>query len=81
MTAAARSVQVSAHRAPSLHAHAGAATVNLRHVEYFHDHQRIERLLFDGTLDPLDGVLSPEPAQPGLGLELRTSDAEKYRRL
>jgi L-alanine-DL-glutamate epimerase-like enolase superfamily enzyme len=62
-------------------AHVGAATVNLRHVEYFHDHQRIEQLLFDGTLDPLDGVLSPEPGQPGLGLELRTSDAEKYRRL
>lgn len=54
---------------------------NLRHVEYFHDHQRIEQLLFDGTLDPLDGVLSPEPGQPGPGLELRTSDAEKYRRL
>ena len=54
---------------------------NLRHVEYFHDHQRIERMLFDGTLDPLGGVLSPDPGQPGLGLELRTSDAEKYRRL
>jgi L-alanine-DL-glutamate epimerase-like enolase superfamily enzyme len=79
--AAARSVPVSAHCAPNLHAHVGAATVNLRHVEYFHDHQRIEQLLFDGTLDPLDGVLSPEPGQPGLGLELRTSDAEKYRRL
>ncbi len=79
--AAAHGVQVSAHCAPNLHAHVGAATANLRHVEYFHDHQRIEQLLFDGTLDPLDGALFPEPGQPGLGLELRTADAEKYRRL
>jgi L-alanine-DL-glutamate epimerase-like enolase superfamily enzyme len=74
-------LQVSAHCAPNLHAHVGAATENLRHIEYFHDHQRIEQLLFDGTLDPLGGVLSPDPGQPGLGLELRITDAEKYRRL
>ena len=67
--AAAHSVQVSAHCAPNLHAHVGAATVNLRHVEYFHDHQRIEQLLFDGTLDPLDGVAVPgtRPARAGPG--------------
>jgi len=79
--AAGQSMEISAHCAPNLHAHAGAATPNLRHVEYFHDHQRIEQLLFDGTLDPLGGVLSPDPSQPGLGLELRITDAEKYRRL
>jgi len=64
-----------------VHAHVGAATENLRHIEYFHDHQRIEQLLFEGTLDPLGGVLSPDPGRPGLGLELRITDAEKYRRL
>jgi len=79
--AAGHCLQVSAHCAPNLHAHVGAATENLRHVEYFHDHQRIEQLLFDGTLDPLGGVLSPDPGQPGLGLEPRITDAEKYRRL
>jgi L-alanine-DL-glutamate epimerase-like enolase superfamily enzyme len=79
--AAGHCLQVSAHCAPNLHAHVGAATENLRHIEYFHDHQRIEQLLFDGTLDPLGGVLSPDPGQPGLGLELRITDAEKYRRL
>ena len=52
---------------------------NLRHVEYFHDHQRIERMLFDGTLDPAGGVLRPDPGQPGLGLTLREADAEPYR--
>jgi len=78
--AAALGMQVSAHCAPNLHAHVGAAAPNLRHVEYFHDHQRIERLLFDGTLDPQGGALSPDPGRPGLGLELRTADAEQYRR-
>jgi L-alanine-DL-glutamate epimerase-like enolase superfamily enzyme len=78
--AAAHSMQVSGHCAPNLHAHVGAAVPNLRHVEYFHDHQRIERLLFDGTLDPQDGALAPDPDQPGLGLQLRTADAERYRR-
>jgi L-alanine-DL-glutamate epimerase-like enolase superfamily enzyme len=78
--AAAHSTAVSAHCAPNLHAHVGAAVPNLRHLEYFHDHQRIERLFFDGALDPRGGVLTPDPDRPGLGMELRTADAERYRR-
>ena len=77
--AAAHNVQVSGHCAPNLHAQVAAAVPNLRHLEYFHDHQRIERMLFDGTLDPAGGVLSPDPGRPGLGLELRSADAERYR--
>ena len=65
--------------APNLHAHAAAAVPNLRHLEYFHDHQRIERMLFDGTLDPEGGTLAPDPGRPGLGLELRSADAKPYR--
>jgi len=53
---------------------------NLRHIEYFHDHQRIERMFFDGALDPAGGMLRPDPARPGLGMELRTADAERFRR-
>jgi hypothetical protein len=71
---------VSAHCAPNLHAHAGVAVPNLRHVEYFHDHQRIERMLFDGALGPGGGVLTPAPDRPGLGLVLKVADAERYRR-
>jgi L-alanine-DL-glutamate epimerase-like enolase superfamily enzyme len=77
--AAAHNLQVSGHCAPNLHARVGAAVPNLRHVEYFHDHQRIERLLFDGALDPDGGVLTPDPARPGLGLALRENDADQYR--
>jgi L-alanine-DL-glutamate epimerase-like enolase superfamily enzyme len=78
--AAAHSMQVSAHCAPTLHAQVGAATANLRHVEYFHDHQRIDRLLFDGALDAHGGVLTPDPGRPGLGVQLRAADAQQYRR-
>ena len=78
--AAAHNLQVSGHCAPNLHARVGVAVPNLRHVEYFHDHQRIERMLFDGALDPDGGILTPDADQPGLGLTLRESDAERYRR-
>ena len=77
--AAAHNVQVSGHCAPNLHAQVGVAVPNLRHLEYFHDHQRIERMLFDGALDPAGGVLTPDPDHPGLGLILRSADAERYR--
>jgi L-alanine-DL-glutamate epimerase-like enolase superfamily enzyme len=77
--AAAHNLQVSAHCCPSLHAHVGVAAPNLRHVEYFHDHQRIERMLFDGAPEPVAGALTPDPAAPGLGLRLRAADAERYR--
>jgi L-alanine-DL-glutamate epimerase-like enolase superfamily enzyme len=77
--AAAHNVQVSGHCAPNLHAQVAVGVPNLRHLEYFHDHQRIERMLFDGTLDPAGGVLTPDPDRPGLGLELRSADAERYR--
>jgi L-alanine-DL-glutamate epimerase-like enolase superfamily enzyme len=78
--AAAHNLPVSAHCAPSLHAHVGVAVPNLRHVEYFHDHQRIEGLLFDGTLSPEGGTLTPDPGRPGLGMTLRLADAERFRR-
>jgi L-alanine-DL-glutamate epimerase-like enolase superfamily enzyme len=78
--AAAHNVQISGHCAPNLHAHVAGCVPNLRHVEYFHDHQRIEQLLFDGTLSPKGGVMTPDPDRAGLGMTVRTADAEAYRR-
>ncbi|HEX4255004.1 MAG TPA: enolase C-terminal domain-like protein [Streptosporangiaceae bacterium] len=72
-------LEISGHCAPHLHAHAAAAVPNFRHLEWFHDHVRIESMFFDGTLDPTGGVIRPAPARPGLGLEFRAADAEKYR--
>ena len=72
-------VPFSAHCAPQIHAHAGCAIGPLRHCEYFHTHARAERLLFDGVLAPVDGALAPDPRRPGLGIELKGADAERYR--
>lgn len=74
----ARSLPLSAHTAPALHVPACCATVPLRHLEYFHDHVRMERMLFDGAPEPVDGALHPDPSRPGFGLELKRSDAASY---
>lgn len=74
----AHQVPFSAHCAPQLHAHACCAIGPLRHLEYFHDHARIERMLFDGALTPTDGALRPDPTRPGLGIELKAREAEDF---
>jgi L-alanine-DL-glutamate epimerase-like enolase superfamily enzyme len=71
-------IPLSAHCAPAVSAHACCAVEGLAHLEYFHDHVRVERLLFDGAVDPSSGVLEPDRSRPGLGLELRRADAERY---
>ena len=66
--AASASLDVSAHCAPNLHAQVGVAVPNLRHVEYFHDHQRIEGIFFDGVVDPGGGgCFAPTRAAAGWG--------------
>lgn len=75
---AAHGLDLSAHCAPAISAHAFCAVQRLRHLEYFHDHVRIERLLFDGTLSPEDGALKPDQTRAGLGLVLKHRDAERY---
>jgi L-alanine-DL-glutamate epimerase-like enolase superfamily enzyme len=72
-------VPFSAHCAPQIHAHAACSIGRLRHCEYFHTHVRAEALLFDGVLEPRDGALWPDPVRPGLGIELKHADAERFR--
>ena len=74
----ATATPLSTHCAPSLHAHPACAAKRVRHVEYFHDHARIEQLFFDGALTPRDGALHPDLSRPGLGLELKRADARRY---
>jgi L-alanine-DL-glutamate epimerase-like enolase superfamily enzyme len=74
----ARNMPFSAHCAPAISAHACCAMESLEHLEYFHDHARVEGLLFDGTLDPSGGALHPDRSRPGLGLELKRADAAAY---
>jgi L-alanine-DL-glutamate epimerase-like enolase superfamily enzyme len=77
--AQARGLDISGHCAPHAHAHAAAAVPNLRHLEWFHDHVRIERILFDGVLHPGGGSITPGGGEPGLGLTLNTERAQQYR--
>jgi L-alanine-DL-glutamate epimerase-like enolase superfamily enzyme len=74
----ARSIPLSAHCAPSLHAHLGCSLLPLRHLEYFYDHARIESMLFDGALTPRDGALYPDRSRPGIGVELKEGDAARF---
>jgi L-alanine-DL-glutamate epimerase-like enolase superfamily enzyme len=72
-------IDLSGHCAPQLSVHALCAVPRLRHLEYFHDHVRVERLLFDGVLEPERGELRPDRGRPGHALQLRRADAERYR--
>lgn len=69
---------ISAHCAPSLHMHVACAVPQFRHVEYFHDHARIESMLFDGFIPPRNGELRPDRSRPGMGLAFKNRDAERF---
>ncbi len=72
-------IALSLHCAPQLHAHVACALGRLVHLEYFYDHQRIERMLFDGALVPQKGELVPDLSIAGAGIELKKVDLERYR--
>ena len=75
----ARPLPLSAHCGPTVHMHLACAARALRHVEYFHDHVRIESMLFDGFRPAQnDGCMHPDFARPGLGIEFKEKDAERY---
>jgi L-alanine-DL-glutamate epimerase-like enolase superfamily enzyme len=75
----AQHVDLSGHCAPALHLHAACAASRLRHLEWFHDHVRIEHMLFDGAPEPHDGAISPDFSSPGFGLAFKNRDAERFR--
>lgn len=77
--AAAHGIGFSGHCAPAISAAPASAAPSLRHLEWFHDHVRLESMLFDGTLSPRGGTITPRPDAPGNGLTLRTMDAESFR--
>lgn len=76
--AEAFNIPLSSHCAPSLHIAAGCALAPFRHMEWFHDHVRIEEMLFDGFRRPERGRVRPDLGRPGLGLEFKGADAERF---
>lgn len=74
----AHCIPLSGHCAPSLHLHPSSSVTRLRHLEYFHDHVRIENMLFDGVSKVEDGCLKPDLSRPGMGIELKRQDAKRF---
>lgn len=74
----AHNIQLSGHTAPALHTHAACAVPFFKNLEYFHDHVRIERMLFDGLPELHNGELQPDLSRPGIGLELKRTEAKKF---
>ena len=72
-------IDLSGHCAPSLHRHVACAIQRLRHLEWFHDHVRIEHMLFDGAPKPEGGAIRPDLSRPGLGIEFKAKDAERFK--
>ncbi len=75
----AHHIDLSGHCAPALHRHVACAAPRLRHLEWFHDHVRIEHMLFDGAPTPCDGAIAPDLSRPGHGLDFKAEDAERFR--
>ena len=76
---AAKHIDLSGHCAPSLHLPVACAVPRLRHLEWFHDHVRIEHMLFDGAPKPCNGGIAPDLSRPGLGFVFKERDAERFR--
>ena len=74
----AANLPLSAHCGPSMHVHVCCSAPRAIHLEFFHDHARIERMFFDGFCEPVDGIMSPDRSRPGIGLALKEKDAAKY---
>jgi L-alanine-DL-glutamate epimerase-like enolase superfamily enzyme len=78
--AEAQHIELSGHCAPALHLHVACAARDLRHLEWFHDHVRIEHMLFEGAPRPKDGKIAPDLTRPGCGLAFKHADAETWAR-
>jgi L-alanine-DL-glutamate epimerase-like enolase superfamily enzyme len=69
--AAAHGLDLSAHCAPAASVAACCAVPRFRHLEWFHDHLRVEAELLDGVPELESGLIRPDLCRPGNGLALR----------
>lgn len=76
--AQAHHLDVSAHCAPALHAPVAASIPNLRHIEWFYDHMRVDEQLLVGAPPVIDGRITV--GETGIGHGMAMADAaERFR--
>ena len=71
-------VPLSAHTAPAVHLPVCCAAPRLFNLEWFHDHVRIEHMLFEGAPVPGNGAVRPDLSRPGNGLAFKHRDTERF---
>lgn len=69
---------VAPHAFQLVHLHVTCATPNLRIVEYLGAAEEFDKLVYTEFPEPIDGMWSPYPDRPGLGLELNPDVVKKY---
>lgn len=74
----AHNIPLSSHCGPSMHLHVCCAMPRAIHMEFFHDHARMERMFFDGFCEPVSGRMHPDLSRDGMGIELKEKDAAPY---
>jgi L-alanine-DL-glutamate epimerase-like enolase superfamily enzyme len=72
-------IPFSSHCAPALHLHAALASTQFYISEYFHDHVRIESMLFDGFPNHENGFMKPDMSRPGFGLDFKFQNAKQFK--
>jgi L-alanine-DL-glutamate epimerase-like enolase superfamily enzyme len=71
-------ISLSSHCGPTAHLHPMLSLPAARHIEYFHTHVRVEKMLFDGFLQPDQGSLIPDLRRPGMGIIFKHADAQRF---
>ena len=69
---------VAPHAYQLIHLHLACATPNLKVVEYLGVSEESDKLFYKGFPEPENGMWSPDPDKPGLGLELDTDAVAEY---
>ncbi len=70
---------VAPHAAQLVHLHLACATPNLKVVEYLGILEVGDKFFYTDFPEPENGMWSPYPDRPGLGLELNTEVVKKYK--
>lgn len=76
----AHNIPLSSHCGPSMHLHVCCSVPRAVHMEFFHDHARIEHIFFDGFREPVAGCMTPDLSRPGMGLELKEKDVAEFKK-